>query len=182
MSKAFREKSASGMRDEKMRGAEDRNFNPSHFIDVRLRLGYIVEVTFITEWESEWDFSTPCLYSKGHGNCSTCTRVHWMEIGHFRFPKNLTFKTRLSAKPLLWNEFYLHHILKIIFISIASHLASLWKWVFWNSEMAYWWIYTQISTVIRFSPMDFFAMFTGFMIEVKLKFINDSFALRFVHM
>ena len=101
MSKVFRERSASGMRDEKMRGAEDRNFNQSPFIDVRLRLGYIVEVTFITEWESEWHFSTPRLYSKGHGNCSTYTRVHWVEIGHFRFPKNLTFKTRQSAKPLL---------------------------------------------------------------------------------
>ena len=101
MSKAFRERSVSGMRDEKMRGEEDRNFNQSPFIDVRLRLGYIVEVTFIIEWESEWDFSTPCLYSKGHENCSTYTRVHWVEIGHFRVPKNLTFKTRLSAKPLL---------------------------------------------------------------------------------
>ena len=53
MSKAFRERSVSGMRDEKMRGDEDRNFNQSPFIDVRLRLAYIVEVTFITEWESE---------------------------------------------------------------------------------------------------------------------------------
>ena len=97
MSKVFRERSSSGMRDEKMRGAEDRNFNQPPFIDVRLRLGYIVEVTFITEW----DFSTPRLYSKGHGNCSTYTRVHWVEIGHFRFPNNHTFKTRLSAKPLL---------------------------------------------------------------------------------
>ena len=50
------------------------------------------------------------------------------------------------------------------------------------SFLVYWWIYTQISTVIWFSPMDFFAMFTGFMIEVKLKFINESFALRVVHM
>ena len=64
MSKAFRERSASGMCDEKMRGEEDRNFNQSPFIDVRVRLGYIVEVTFITEWESEWDFSTRCLHSK----------------------------------------------------------------------------------------------------------------------
>ena len=48
--------------------------------------------------------------------------------------------------------------------------------------MAFWWIYTQISIVIWLSPMDFFAMFTGFMIEVKLKFINESFALRVVHM
>ena len=101
MSKAFRERSVSGMRDEKMRGDEDRNFNQSPFIDVRLRLAYIVEVTFITEWESEWNFSTPCLYSKGYGNCSTYTRVHWVEIGHFRVPKNLTFKTRQSTKPLL---------------------------------------------------------------------------------
>ena len=30
--------------------------------------------------------------------------------------------------------------------------------------------------------MDFFAMFTGFMIEVKFKLINESFALRLVHM
>ena len=92
MSKAFRERSASGMRDEKMRGEEDRNFNPSPFIDVRLRLGYIVEVTFITEWESEWDFSTPCLYSKGHGNCSTYTRVHvkCVQYGGFTHQKKKT--------------------------------------------------------------------------------------------
>lgn len=61
MSKAFRKRSASGMCDEKMRGAEERNFNLSPLIDVRLRLGYIVEVTFTTEWESEWDFSTRSL-------------------------------------------------------------------------------------------------------------------------
>jgi len=83
MSKAFRERSASGLRDEKMRGEEERNFNQSPLIDVRLRLGYIVEVTFTTEWESELDFSTRSLYSTGHGNCSTYTRVLWVEIGGF---------------------------------------------------------------------------------------------------
>ena len=75
MSKAFRERSASGMCDEKMRGAEERNINPSPLIDVRLRLGYIVEVTFTSEWESEWDFSTRSLYSTDHGNCSNYTQI-----------------------------------------------------------------------------------------------------------
>ena len=75
MSKAFRERSASGMRDEKMRGEEDRNFNPSPFIDVRLRLGYIVEVTFITEWESEWDFQHPVCTVKATG-IAALTRVY----------------------------------------------------------------------------------------------------------
>ena len=52
-----------------------------------------------------------------------------MPIGHFRVP-NLTFKTRLSAKPLLWKWVLFTSQLKIIFISMASHLASLWKWDF----------------------------------------------------
>lgn len=68
------------LRDEKLQGAaEDRNFNQSPSTDVRLRLGYIVEVTVI----SEWDFSTRSLYSTGHGNYSTYTHVHWVEIGGF---------------------------------------------------------------------------------------------------
>ena len=62
--------------------------------------------------------------------------LEW-SIGHFRVPKNLTFKTRLSAKPLLWKWVLFASQLKITFISMASHLASLWKWAFWNSEMAY---------------------------------------------
>ena len=31
-----------------------------------------------------------------------CSLHQQTKIGHFRVPKNLTFKTRLSAKPLLW--------------------------------------------------------------------------------
>ena len=37
-------------------------------------------------------------------------------IGHFRVRKTLTFKTRLSAKPFMWKNY---------FISIALDLASL---------------------------------------------------------
>ena len=56
-------------------------------------------------------------------------RHAYIAIGHFRVP-NLTFKTRLSAKPLLWKWVLFTSQLKIIFISMASHLASLWKWDF----------------------------------------------------
>ena len=56
--------------------------------------------------------------------------------------KSPTFKTRLSAKPLLWKWVLFASQSRIIFISMASHLASLWKWDFWNSEMAYSWFAT----------------------------------------
>ena len=47
--------------------------------------------------------------------------------GHFRVLRALTFKTKLSAKLCCENEFYLHDNKKIIFISMALHLASLWN-------------------------------------------------------
>ena len=49
-------------------------------------------------------------------------------IGHFRVPKNLTFKTRLSAKPLIWKWFLILMQIKLIFTTQVSHLASFWKW------------------------------------------------------
>lgn len=42
------------------------------------------------------------------------------QIGHFQIPHYLAFKTWLSE-----NQFYLHDNKKLIFISKASHLASL---------------------------------------------------------
>ena len=57
--------------------------------------------------------------------------------GHFRVPKTLTFKTRLSAKPLLWfkNEFYLHWN-KNHFMSMVSHLKLEATWIFfWVNEL-----------------------------------------------
>ena len=43
-------------------------------------------------------------------------------IGHFQFPKTLTFKTSRSAKPFLWKWVLFALEWKVIIISIASHL------------------------------------------------------------
>ena len=53
-----------------------------------------------------------------------------LEIGHFRVPKNLTFKARLSAKPLIWKWFLIMMQIKLIFTTKVSHLTSFWKWDF----------------------------------------------------
>ena len=51
-------------------------------------------------------------------------------IGHFRVPKRLTFKARLSAKPLILKLFLIMMQIKLIFTTKVSHLASFWKWDF----------------------------------------------------
>ena len=51
-------------------------------------------------------------------------------IGHFRVSKNLTFKARLSAKPLIWKWVLIMMQIKLIFTTKVSHLASFWKWDF----------------------------------------------------
>ena len=51
-------------------------------------------------------------------------------IGHFRVPKNLTFKARLSAKPLIWKWFLIMVQIKLIFTTKVSHLALFWEWEF----------------------------------------------------
>ena len=45
-------------------------------------------------------------------------------IGHFRVPKTLTFKMRLSAQPFLWKWVLFAWEWKIISISKAEHLTS----------------------------------------------------------
>ena len=60
------------------------------------------------------------------------------QLGHFQVPKNLTFKARLSAKPLILKWFLIMMQIKLIFTTKVSHLASFGKWDFWHSEMAYW--------------------------------------------
>ena len=52
------------------------------------------------------------------------------KIGHFQVPKNLTFKARLSAKPLIWKWFLIMMQIKLIFTTKISHLDSFWKWDF----------------------------------------------------
>ena len=52
------------------------------------------------------------------------------QIGHFRVPKNLTFKARLSAKPLIWKWVLIMMQIKLIFTTKVWHLSSFWKWDF----------------------------------------------------
>ena len=52
-----------------------------------------------------------------------CTRI--IRMGRFRIPKTLAFKRRLSAKSFLWKWVLFCMGIKIIIISMASHLASL---------------------------------------------------------
>ena len=59
-------------------------------------------------------------------------------IGHFQVPPGLCFKTRVGAQPLIWKSFFILMQIKLIFTRKVGHLASFWKWGFWNSEVAYW--------------------------------------------
>ena len=54
-------------------------------------------------------------------------------VGHLRLTKKINFQNLAKYKTFLCeNEFYLHENKKIIFISMASHLALLW-----NKKMAH---------------------------------------------
>ena len=53
-----------------------------------------------------------------------CLAVWW--IGHFRVPKNLTFKMRPSAQPFLWKRVLFAWEWKIVSTSKAEHLTSFW--------------------------------------------------------
>ena len=56
------------------------------------------------------------------------------EIGHFRVPPGLCFKTRVGAQPLIWKSFFILMQIKLIFIRKVVHLASFWKWGFLELE------------------------------------------------
>ena len=61
--------------------------------------------------------------------------------GHFRVVSSFCFKARLSAKPLIRKLFFTLVQIKLIFTRKSRkvlHLASFWKWGFWNSEMVCW--------------------------------------------
>ena len=60
------------------------------------------------------------------------------KIGHFRVSPGLCFKTRVGAQPLIWKSLFILMQIKLIFTRKVAHLASFWKWGFWNSEVAYW--------------------------------------------
>ena len=68
----------------------------------------------------------------------TCARGNTDSlIGHFWVPPGLCFKTRLSAQPLICKWFFILMQIKLIFTRKVVHLASFWKWGFWNSEVAH---------------------------------------------
>ena len=56
---------------------------------------------------------------------SRSTYTIW--IGHFRVVLSLFFKTRVSAKSLLWKYFSILIQIKLIFIWKVLHLASFWR-------------------------------------------------------
>ena len=61
----------------------------------------------------------------------------------FLVPTDFCIKTRLSAQPLIWRWFFILMQIKLIFTRKVVHLASFWKWGFWNSaEVAFCCCYT----------------------------------------
>ena len=81
-----------------------------------------------------------------------------ISVGHFRVPKSFAFKTRLSAKPLLWKWVLIMMQIKLISTTKVSHLASFWKWNFLelgNGLLTFRFILSEVWQEFRFTP-DFF--------------------------
>ena len=68
--------------------------------------------------------------------CNSGTKAH--EIGHFQVSKILTFKTRLSAKIFLVNEFYLNENEKSFSYQWLCTQPRFKTGAWGNSEMAFW--------------------------------------------
>ena len=46
------------------------------------------------------------------------------QMGHFRVPPGLCFKTRVGAQPLIWKSFFILMQIKLILTRKVVHLAS----------------------------------------------------------
>ena len=57
-------------------------------------------------------------------------------IEYFRVAPNLCFKTRLSAKPMIWKWFFILMQMKLIITRKDLYLALFWKLELWNTEIA----------------------------------------------
>ena len=66
-----------------------------------------------------------------------CTGQYGCVNRPFPGTPGLCFKTRLSAQPLICKWFFILMQIKLIFTRKVVHLASFWKWGFWNSEVAH---------------------------------------------
>ena len=69
-------------------------------------------------------------------------------IGIFRVPPGLCIKTRLSDQPLMWKWFFILFQIKLISTRKVVHLASFWKWGFFElgSGLLYWGIQYNVVT------------------------------------
>ena len=108
------------------------------------------------------------------------------QIGHFRVPKNLTFKTRLSAKPLLWkwvvciiienhfhiNGFALSLAFKVRFFGTrkwpdpdpkcgctAAQKERAWVWIPLRRQIWFWVPLQLQSYFIQYPTQDLFSFF-----------------------
>ena len=53
-------------------------------------------------------------------------------IVHFRVPQGLCLKMRVRVQPLIWKSFFMLMQIKLIFTRKVAHLASFWKWGFFE--------------------------------------------------
>ena len=97
-----------------------KNHKETHLLQQAI---YMVQNRHAGEQKSHWD-----KINKGNYHLNLMYVLIYLSlIGHFRVPKNLTFKARLSAKPLLWKWVLIMMQIKLIFTTKVSHLASFWK-------------------------------------------------------
>ena len=87
-----------------------------------------------SDWLTQISLATRPIRSNAQIRVMTS---HWYGIGYFQVASNLYFKARLREKPLLRKWFLIMMQIKLIFTTKVSHLASFWKWDFWNSKMAH---------------------------------------------
>ena len=73
---------------------------------------------------------------RSHKSLRKLTRPSFLPKRPFPSSPAVCIKTRLSAQPLIWKWFFILMQIKLIFTRKVVHLASLWKWGFWNSEVA----------------------------------------------
>ena len=94
------------------------------------------------EWPFKWNLSTRTytwcdLFFKISQNemplaAFGSERVNTHLISHYRVAQSLCFKARLSTKPLGWKWFLIPMQKKLIITGKNLHLASFWKWGFFE--------------------------------------------------
>ena len=93
---------------------------------------------FTCKWKAKRRTKNPFPKLSRFQDIHTCARGK-TDVFNRPFPgtPGLCFKTRLSAQPLICKWFFILMQIKLIFTRKVVHLASFWKWGFWNSEVAH---------------------------------------------